>query len=159
MDDATEPALPERERVERSGDPETPEAAKAGRGVSLPPSGQRRATGLAFLLSVNLSLSWNNWKSILLDDPVQHIDDFRSVHLAEVLAQVVRAGRQIICAAEDSALADLIARHLPVSAGREGKRVTLGVGPNGALSVLRDELVGAHASRVLTREMPSQSAI
>ena len=37
-------------------------------------SGQRRATGLAFLLSMNLAISWNRWKSILLDDPVQHVD-------------------------------------------------------------------------------------
>lgn len=34
-------------------------------------SGQRRATGLAFLLSVNLSLAWSKWKTIMLDDPVQ----------------------------------------------------------------------------------------
>jgi DNA repair exonuclease SbcCD ATPase subunit len=122
-------------------------------------SGQRRATGLAFLLSVNLSLSWNNWKSILLDDPVQHIDDFRSVHLAEVLAQVLRAGRQIICAAEDEALADLIARHLPTVEGREGKRITLGVATNGKLAVLKDEPVVAHTGRVFAREAPSQSAI
>ena len=36
MDDATEPALPEREKADQSGDPEIPEAAKAGRGVSAP---------------------------------------------------------------------------------------------------------------------------
>jgi chromosome segregation protein len=56
-------------------------------------SGQRRATGLAFLLSVNLSLAWSRWRSILLDDPVQHIDDFRSVQLAEVMAQLSAGGR------------------------------------------------------------------
>src|SRR5262249_59861668 len=60
-------------------------------------SGQRRATGLAFLLSVNLSLAWSRWKSILFDDPVQHIDDFRTVHLAEIGAQLVASGRQVIC--------------------------------------------------------------
>lgn len=70
-------------------------------------SGQRRATGLAFLLSVNLSITWSRWRSILLDDPVQHVDDFRTVHLAEVLAHLCQSGRQIICAVEDSALADL----------------------------------------------------
>ena len=41
-------------------------------------SGQRRATGLAFLLSMNLSIAWSRWRSILLDDPVQHVDDFRA---------------------------------------------------------------------------------
>jgi chromosome segregation protein len=49
-------------------------------------SGQRRATGLAFLLSINISLAWSRWRSILLDDPVQHVDDFRTIHLAEVTA-------------------------------------------------------------------------
>lgn len=33
-------------------------------------SGQRRVTGLAFLLSINLSIAWSRWRSILLDDPV-----------------------------------------------------------------------------------------
>jgi DNA repair exonuclease SbcCD ATPase subunit len=122
-------------------------------------SGQRRATGLAFLLSVNMSLSWNNWKSILLDDPVQHIDDFRSVQLAEVLGQVLRTDRQIICAAEDEALADLIARHLPTTADREGKRITLGVSDDGSLAVLRDELVSPHPTRVFASSAPSQTAV
>jgi ABC-type taurine transport system ATPase subunit len=122
-------------------------------------SGQRRATGLAFLLAVNMSLSWNNWKSILLDDPVQHIDDFRSVHLAEVLAEVLNAGRQIICAAEDEALADLIARHLPVSAEREGRRVTLGVADDGSLAVLRNELVAPHPKQIFISTPASQTAI
>lgn len=101
-------------------------------------SGQRRATGLAFLLSVNLSLTWSRWKSLLLDDPVQHIDDFRSVHLAEVLAQLVSEGRQIICAVEDAALADLLGRRLPLRKAGCGKRITLGVDATGALS-MRDE--------------------
>jgi chromosome segregation protein len=122
-------------------------------------SGQRRATGLAFLLSVNLSLSWNNWKSLLLDDPVQHIDDFRSVHLAEVLAKIVSTDRQIICAAEDEALADLIVRHLPVTAAREGKRVTLGVNSDGALAKLREVTVAPHPSRVFAIEAPDRSAV
>ena len=70
-------------------------------------SGQRRATGLAFLLSMNMSISWNRWRSILLDDPVQHVDDFRTIHLAEVLAHLCHSGQQIVCAVEDSALAGL----------------------------------------------------
>ena len=77
-------------------------------------SGQRRATGLAFLLSINLSLAWSRWQSMLLDDPVQHVDDFRTVHLAEVLAQLVAGGKQIICAVEDPALADMMCRRLPI---------------------------------------------
>lgn len=97
-------------------------------------SGQRRATGLAFLLAVNLSLAWSRWRTILLDDPVQHIDDFRSVHLAELLAQLVTADRQIICAVEDAALADMLGRRLPIGSAQEAKRITLGPDNEGALT-------------------------
>jgi chromosome segregation protein len=98
-------------------------------------SGQRRATGLAFLLSVNLSLAWSQWQTLLLDDPVQHVDDFRTVHLAEVLAQLVQQGRQIICAVEDPALADLMCRRLPIKTMQSARRVTLGPGLDGSLSI------------------------
>lgn len=101
-------------------------------------SGQRRATGLAFLLSVNLSVAWSKWRSILLDDPVQHIDDFRTIHLAELCAQLVRDGRQIICAVEDPALADLLCRRLPVCRLGEAKRITLGQSTDGAITVVAD---------------------
>jgi chromosome segregation protein len=101
-------------------------------------SGQRRATGLAFLLSVNLSLAWSRWHTILLDDPVQHVDDFRTVHLAELIAQLVSEGRQIICSVEDAALADLLCRRLPVDGPTGGKRITLGPDIDGALNKLTE---------------------
>lgn len=101
-------------------------------------SGQRRATGLAFLLSVNLSLAWSRWRTILLDDPVQHVDDFRTVHLAELLAQLVSEGRQIICSVEDAALADLLCRRLPVDQPTAAKRITLGPDAEGALTKLTE---------------------
>jgi chromosome segregation protein len=104
-------------------------------------SGQRRATGLAFLLSINLSLTWSRWKSVLLDDPVQHVDDFRTLHLAEVLAQLSDTHKQIICAVEDVALADLLCRRLPVKRLGWGKRVSLGPDTDGALSKLREQVV------------------
>jgi hypothetical protein len=101
-------------------------------------SGQRRATGLAFLLSVNLSLAWSKWRTILLDDPVQHVDDFRSIQLTEVVAQLLAGGRQIICAVEDAALADLLCRRLPINRQGDGKRVTLGPAPDGSLTKLQE---------------------
>jgi ABC-type hemin transport system ATPase subunit len=104
-------------------------------------SGQRRATGLAFLLSVNLSLAWSRWRTILLDDPVQHVDDFRTVHLAELAAQLVSEGRQIICAVEDAALADLLCRRLPVDRPGAAKRITLGPDADGALTKLTERLL------------------
>src|SRR5262249_42508205 len=112
-------------------------------------SGQRRATGLAFLLSVNVSLTWNRWRSILLDDPVQHVDDFRTIHLAEVMAQLVAEGRQIICAVEDAALADLLCRRLPVSRIGEGKRVTLGADEDGDLSKFEERQIAPLVQRSL----------
>ena len=118
-------------------------------------SGQRRATGLAFLLSINLSIAWSRWHSILLDDPVQHIDDFRSVNLAEVLAHLCHSDRQIVCAVEDSALAELMCRKLSTSNQAAGKRVTLGSKQDGSLSVIEERDIPAlqHRSLVLPQNL------
>jgi chromosome segregation protein len=116
-------------------------------------SGQRRATGLAFLLSVNLSLAWSHWNTILLDDPVQHVDDFRSVHLAEVMAQLAIAGRQIVCVVEDPALADLLCRRLPITGPNQGKRITLGPNLDGTLSKLEEVNLAPLQPAVLVSQM------
>ena len=63
--------------------------------------GQRPAAGLAFLLSIHLSRRWCKWQSLLLDGPVQHIDDYRALNLVELLAAIRRSGRQIIVAVEN----------------------------------------------------------
>ena len=88
-------------------------------------SGQRRAAGLAFLLAVHLSRPWCQWRSLLLDDPVQHVDDYRALNLVEVLAAIRRSGRQLIIAVEDGALADLLCRRLRSSATEPGRRYDL----------------------------------
>lgn len=102
-------------------------------------SGQRRAAGLAFLLSVHLARAWTPLRSLLLDDPVQHIDDFRALHLVEVLAALRLDGRQIICAVEDPALADLLCRRLVSTATEGGRRLEIDLGPLGATSVVTDQ--------------------
>lgn len=102
-------------------------------------SGQRRAAGLAFLLSVHLARAWTPLRSLLLDDPVQHIDDFRALHLVEVLAALRLDGRQIICAVEDPALADLLCRRLVSTAIEGGRRVDIDLGPLGATSLVKDQ--------------------
>lgn len=99
-------------------------------------SGQRRAAGLAFLLSVHLARAWTPFRSLLLDDPVQHIDDFRALHLVEVLAALRLDRRQIICAVEDPALADLLCRCLVSTINEPGRRYDIDFGPDGATSVL-----------------------
>ncbi len=94
-------------------------------------SGQRRAVGLAFLLSVHLSRGWTPLRSLILDDPVQHIDDFRALQLVEVLAALRVGGRQIICAVEDPSLADLLCRRLHSSPSQEGRRIDIDLGQKG----------------------------
>lgn len=102
-------------------------------------SGQRRAAGLAFLLSVHLARAWTPLRALLLDDPVQHIDDFRALHLVEVLAALRLDGRQIICAVEDPALADLLCRRLVSTTTEGGRRLDINLGPLGATSVVTDQ--------------------
>ncbi|MFC5488880.1 hypothetical protein [Dokdonella soli] len=121
-------------------------------------SGQRRATGLAFLLSVNLSLAWSRWRTIMLDDPVQHVDDFRTVHLAELAAQLVTEGRQIVCAVEDAALADLLCRRLPVKALGAAKRITLGPDSDGDLAISAERLLTPMSRHALVGESGLLSA-
>jgi chromosome segregation protein len=76
-------------------------------------SGQRRAAGLAFLLAVHLSRAWCQLETLILDDPVQHIDDFRALQLIEVLSAIRQAdGRQVICTVENPELAVVMARRL-----------------------------------------------
>lgn len=118
-------------------------------------SGQRRATGLAFLLSVNLSLAWSKLRTVMLDDPVQHVDDFRTVHLAELAAQLVADGRQIICAVEDAALAELLCRRLPVNSQDTAKRITLGPDEDGDLTVSAERWLPMLAKNSLLTEHSS----
>lgn len=98
-------------------------------------SGQRRAAGLAYLLAVHMSRPWCRWQSLLLDDPVQHIDDYRAINLAEVLTSIRRTGRQIVIAVEDPALADLLCRRLRSSVGQIGRRFDLSIAKSGSAQI------------------------
>jgi DNA repair exonuclease SbcCD ATPase subunit len=112
-------------------------------------SGQRRAAGLAFLLSVHLARAWTPWRTLLLDDPVQHIDDFRALHLIEVLAALRMDGRQIVCAVEDPDLADLLCRRLQATADASGKRIDIDISLDGVATVVADVDVPPLPSGVL----------
>jgi chromosome segregation protein len=94
-------------------------------------SGQRRAAGLAFLLAIHLSRPWCKWRTLLMDDPVQHIDDYRSLNLVEVLAAIRRTGRQVIVAVEDPALADVLCRRLRSATGDAGRHFVLRISESG----------------------------
>ena len=98
-------------------------------------SGQRRALGLAFLLAVYLSRPWCKLRTLILDDPVQHIDDYRALHFVEVLSAIRQLGHQVICTVEDPALADLLCRRLRCSEPGEGIRVNLCYGPGAGVEI------------------------
>ncbi|MGK7062732.1 AAA family ATPase [Bradyrhizobium sp. 1050_B9_N1_2] len=98
-------------------------------------SGQRRAAGLAFLLSVHLARPWSQWETLMLDDPVQHIDDFRALQLVEVLSSFRQVGRQIVVAVEDEALADLLCRRMLSTAEQGGRRYAIDFNERGAANV------------------------
>jgi chromosome segregation protein len=98
-------------------------------------SGQRRAAGIAFLLAIHLSRPWCRLRSLLLDDPIQHIDDYRALNLVEVLSAVRRAGRQVIVAVEDPAIADLLCRRLRSTTADAGRRFELITSKDGSVAI------------------------
>ncbi len=100
-------------------------------------SGQSRALGLAFLLSVHLARPWCRLQSLILDDPIQHIDDYRSLHLVETLAAIRQLGRQIICTVEDGALAELLCRRLRAENPGDGILLELEYDPHEGTIVRR----------------------
>ena len=100
-------------------------------------SGQRRAAGLAFLLAIHLSRPWCRWHTLLLDDPVQHVDDYRALNLVEVLSAIRRTDRQVVVAVEDPALADLLCRRLRSTVAEVGRRFDLGTATSGSAVIER----------------------
>lgn len=112
-------------------------------------SGQRRAAGLAFLISVHMARAWTPLRTLILDDPVQHIDDFRALHLVEVLAALRQDHRQIICAVEDPALADLLCRRLVSTIDEPGRRYDIDLGAEGSTSVVNEGEVPPMPANVL----------
>lgn len=121
-------------------------------------SGQRRAAGLAFLLSVHLARPWAQWDTLVLDDPVQHIDDFRALHLVEVLSALRQSGKQVVVAVEDEALADLLCRRLVSTERQMGKRVTIDVGEAGSNEVVSEVDIAPMELNVF-RKMDSVQAV
>jgi len=113
-------------------------------------SGQRRALGLAFLLAVHLSTTWSRWNTLILDDPMQHVDDYRALHLAEVLGSIRRSGRQVLCSVEDRSLANLLARRLATSDSEHGSLVQLKYELNVGSTIAVQEVLPALKSRLFS---------
>jgi chromosome segregation protein len=118
-------------------------------------SGQRRAAGLSFLLAVHLSRPWCAWQSLLLDDPVQHIDDYRALNLVEVLTAIRRSGRQVIVAVEDASLASVLCRRLIAGSGEVGRYIELRGSSTGTVEIARQQEVYPMPHLVLR---PSQAS-
>jgi chromosome segregation protein len=104
-------------------------------------SGQRRAAGLAFLLAIHLSRPWCGLNALFLDDPIQHIDDYRALNLVEVLAAIRKTGRQIVVAVEDAALADVLCRRLRSTATEVGNRIEMETLVTGSAGVVSTQLI------------------
>jgi hypothetical protein len=81
---------------------------------------------------------------------VQHIDDFRALHLVEVLAAIRQGGRQIICAVEDEALADLLCRRLVSTGAQMGRRVIIDIDGISSGDVVTQEDILPMPVRTLT---------
>lgn len=118
-------------------------------------SGQRRAAGLAFLLAVHLSRPWCGWRSLLLDDPVQHIDDYRALNLVEVLTAIRRTNRQVIVAVEDPALADLLCRRLRSESAAVGRIFELRTSKTGTAQIANSRDIYPMARLVLREAQAS----
>jgi chromosome segregation protein len=112
-------------------------------------SGQRRALGIAFLLAVHLSRPWCRLRTLVLDDPVQHIDDYRALHFAEVLSSIRQTGHQVICTVQDSALADLMCRRLRSANLGDGVRIDMEYEPGKGAHVKEVRQIGPLPDRVL----------
>lgn len=112
-------------------------------------SGQRRAAGLAFLLALHLSRRWCALKTLVLDDPVQHIDDYRALHLTEVLSAIRRTGQQVICTVEDESLAGLLARRLRSDETSSGMIVHMGYSAASGIEVQSSSRVPSFPKSVL----------
>lgn len=112
-------------------------------------SGQRRALGIAFLLAVFLSRPWSRLKTLMLDDPVQHVDDYRALHLVETLNAVKSAGYQIVCTVEDAALAELLCRRMATSDPEIGRLAELTYTAGEGCELLRSKWIPSTGTNVI----------
>jgi chromosome segregation protein len=112
-------------------------------------SGQRRVLGLAFLLAVHLSRPWCKLPTLVLDDPVQHIDDYRALHFAEVLSSIRQLGHQVICTVQDSSLADLLCRRLRSADLGDGVKIEMVYEPGMGATIKSTQSIEPLPDRIL----------
>ncbi len=112
-------------------------------------SGQRRAAGLAFLIAVHLSRPWCKLNSLILDDPVQHVDDFRALNLTELITSIRKVGRQIVCCVEDEALGHLMCRRLRSGSESDGRLIRMHYDSESGVKIVHDAVIGPSLNQVL----------
>jgi len=75
-----------------------------------------------------------------------------------VLAQLVADGRQVVCAVEDAALADLLCRRLPLEVPKSGKRITLVHDRDGDLTKLPEAVLPVPIRDALLPQLQERTA-
>ena len=85
----------------------------------------------------------------MLDDPIQHVDDYRALHLTEVLTAIRRNHQQVVCTVEDPALAELLSRRLLSRGEESGAVIRLRYEPGAGAHVAERRIIAPHARRVL----------
>jgi hypothetical protein len=73
--------------------------------------GQLAANGFSILCAASTAYRWSRWRSLLLDDPLQHNDIIHTAAFVDVMRNLVELeGYQLIMSSHDRAESDFIAR-------------------------------------------------
>ena len=80
---------------------------------------------------------------------MQHIDDYRALHFAEVLSSIRQLGHQVICTVQDSALADLLCRRLRSANLGDGVKIEMQYEHGMGATVKSTQSIGPLPERVL----------
>lgn len=73
--------------------------------------GQLAANGFSILCAASIAYPWSRWRSLLLDDPLQHNDIIHTAAFVDLMRNMVeRQGYQLIMSSHDRAESSYIAR-------------------------------------------------
>ncbi len=80
---------------------------------------------------------------------MQHVDDYRALHLVETLNAVKSAGYQIVCTVEDAALAELLCRRMATSDPEIGRLAELTYTAGEGCELLRSKWIPSTGTNVI----------
>jgi exonuclease SbcC len=73
--------------------------------------GQMAALAVSMLCAASLTFPWSRWKSLILDDPLQHNDSIHAAAFADLMGNLITAeGYQILLSTHDVAQAEFLQR-------------------------------------------------